>query len=125
MKSEREVIREYNSMLKKVADRPMFGDNGNGINCYVCEDCGHITKTIDIDLGVTPFMHVCESCGSWARSTMYKDINPTVKPTQEWYRPSLKQCLKMRKHEAALQHILDGGLDFRTIKLKDDGKQEE
>lgn len=116
MKSVREVVRQYNSMLKRVAGRQMFGENGNGVNCYVCDGCGHITKTVDVDPGVTPFMHICEKCGGWARSTMYRDIAPDQKPTQEWYRPTLEQCLKFRKHESMLQHVLDGGLDIRKLK---------
>lgn len=117
MISVREVTRRYASMLKKCADRRMFGEGGNGVNCYVCKTCGHITKTIDVDKGVTPFMHTCEECGQFAQSTMYYDVAPDKEPTQEWYRPTIEQCLKMRgKHETLLEHVLDGGLDIRKIK---------
>ena len=89
-------------------------DNPNGINCYVCDKCGHITKTIDTAPGVTPFLHDCEVCGEFARSTFYKDIIPDQEPTQEWFRPTLEECYEM-ECEACLEHILNGGLDVRTI----------
>lgn len=89
----------------------------NRVNCYVCKKCEHITKTIDIDSGVTPFMHQCEKCKEFATSTFYRDIAPDLKPTQEWYRPSLEQVMKMHRKEKfnLLDHILQGGLDVRMV----------
>jgi hypothetical protein len=86
----------------------------NRINCYRCQVCQAITKTIDIDRGVIPFMHRCEFCGGTAYSSFFDDIAPAIKPTQEWYRPTLKQVLKM-KNEGLIEHILMGGLDVRKI----------
>ena len=113
MKSVKEITRMYNKMLASCGKV-----DANRVNCYVCTNCKHITKTIDVDDGVTPFMHTCEKCGKLATSTMYKDIIPWEKPTQEWYRPSLKETLKWRKNEGMLNHILNGGLDVRTIKTE-------
>lgn len=114
--STREVERKYNKLLKDVATKDFYKvDLSNRVNCYVCQTCKLITKTIDIDAGVTPFMHTCEHCGEVAYSTFYKDIAPYIKPTQEWYRPTLKQCLKMRNKQGLLDHILQGGLDVRKI----------
>ena len=113
MKSVREIKRLYNKMLESCGKV-----EPNRVNCYVCPNCKHITKTIDVDDGVTPFMNTCEICGQFAKSTMYKDIIPWEKPTQEWYRPSLKETLKWRKNESMLEHILNGGLDVRTIKTE-------
>jgi hypothetical protein len=49
--------------------------------------------------------------------TMYNDIAPSQEPTQEWYRPTLKEALKWRsKNTMMLEHILQGGLDVRNIK---------
>lgn len=113
MKSVREITRQYNKMLESHQSdaRP------NRVNCYVCPRCKHITKTIDVDSGVTSFLHTCEKCGSIARSTMYNDIAPSQEPTQEWYRPTLKEVLKWRsKNTMMLEHILQGGLDVRNIK---------
>jgi len=115
MISQRKVERQYNKLITDVKTNDYYTDIDltNRVNCYVCE-CGHITKTKDVDQGVTPFMFTCEACGGTARSTMYKDIAPMKKPTFEWYRPKLKQVQKMRKkEEGLLDHVLRGGLDYR------------
>lgn len=114
--SQREVTKKYNEMLQhgeiKGEVKP------NRVNCYKCP-CGHITKTIDVDKGVTPFMHKCESCGGTATSTFYNDIVPHQEPTEEWFRPTLEAVWKMRKKDdGMLDHILNGGLDLRKIKSK-------
>lgn len=115
MKSQRETERQYNNLLKDVETNDFFKiDLTNRINCYVC-GCGHITKTKDVDVGVTPFMHRCEKCKQMARSTFYNDIAPEQPHTEEWYRPTLTQVLKMRKNEDLLNHVLQGGLMNRTI----------
>lgn len=115
MKSQREIARKYNKLLKSVETDDFYKiDLANRVNCYVCS-CGHITKTKDIDAGVTPFMHKCEKCGQMAQSTSYKDIVPEQQPTEEWYRPSLKKVLKMRKNEGMLHHIFQGGLCVRRV----------
>ena len=75
--------------------------------------CGHITKTKDVDPGVTPFFHTCEKCGSMARSTFYTDIVPDKQPTEEWYRPTLEETLKMTDNPGLVDHILNGGLNNR------------
>jgi len=115
MISQRETERKYNALLKDVATKDFYKvDLENRVNCYKC-DCGHITKTKDVDAGVTPFMIICEKCNGIARSTFYNDIAPEQEPTQEWYRPTLKQCLKLRNDFDMLEHILNGGLDVRKI----------
>ena len=119
MQSIREIERKYNKLLKDVETNDFYRrkDLSNRVNCYVCS-CGHVTKTKDIDAGVTPFMHKCEKCGQMARSTFGKDVVPHQQPTEEWYRPTLKQVLKMRKNEGLLNHILQGGLDVRRVTKK-------
>ena len=117
MKSQREITRRYNKLLTEVeTDDFQKIDLTNRVNCYVCK-CGHITKTKDVDAGVTPAMHTCEKCNDFAHSTFYTDVAPSQKPTQEWYRPTLKQVLKMRKNEELLEHILKGGLDVRKVSV--------
>ncbi len=118
MESQREVERKYKKLLKDVATEEFYTkvDLTNRVNCYSCK-CGHITKTIDIDSGVTPFYFSCDKCGEMATSSFYKDIAPSQLPTHEWYRPTLKQVLKMRRivWEGLLDHVLQGGLDSRKI----------
>lgn len=114
----REIERKYNNLLKDVETNEFYTkiDLKNRVNCYICQTCRLITKTIDVDAGVTPFMHTCEHCGQTAHSTFYKDIAPHLQPTQEWYRPTLGQCYRMKG--GLLDHILQGGLDVRTIEPK-------
>ncbi len=119
MLSQREVEQKYNRLLEDVKTKDFYKiDLTNRVNCYTCQTCGHITKTKDVDAGVTPFMHTCESCGKTAYSSFYKDIAPHLQPTQEWYRPTLERVLKMRKNSGMLDHILQGGLDVRKIESK-------
>ncbi len=119
MESQRSIERNYKKLLNDVATKDYYNiDLTNRVNCYKCKDCNHITKTKDIDAGVTPFMHTCERCDGMAYSTFYTDIAPAQKPTQEWYRPSLIETLKYRKKEfgeSMLDHIFKGGLQVREI----------
>lgn len=134
MESQGSVERKYAQLIKDVKTKEFYTSINleNRVNCYQCAGtpgissasgfsipgrpgCGHITKTRDIDPGVTPMFHACEKCGGRTTSSMYQDIAPTQQPTQEWYRPSLKQVLKMRKNPGMLQHVLAGGLDCRKI----------
>jgi len=116
MKSQRQVEKQYMKLLQDVETKEFYTsiDLTNRVNCYICK-CGHITKTKDVDAGVTSFIFSCEKCGGEATSTFYNDILPQSKPTFEWYRPSLKEVLKMRKDTGMLEHILMGGLDVRKI----------
>jgi hypothetical protein len=117
MISQRQIERDYNKLLKDVATNDFYKtDLTNRVNCYKCQKCGHVTKTIDIDSGVTPFIFGCEKCGGEAHSTFFKDIAPNQKPSFEWYRPTLKETIKMRKDEDELEHILKGGLAYRKLK---------
>jgi len=118
MISQREVERRYNKLMHDVANDEFYKvDLTNRVNCYKC-DCGHITKTKDIDSGVTPFFFSCEKCGRMAKSTFYIDAAPNQTPTIEWYRPTLKELMKKRKNVALLEHILNGGLEYRKILIK-------
>lgn len=108
-----EIKRKYAKLLKDVETKDFYKvDLSNRVNCYVCK-CGHITKTKDIDAGVTPFMFGCEQCGEFSQSSMYRDVAPYLEPTIEWYRPSLEEVFKMKP--AMADHILRGGLAHRKI----------
>lgn len=117
MKSQRQIERDYNKLINDVKISDFYKiDLTNRVNCYTCQSCGHITKTKDVDTGVTPFMLLCEKCNGISYSSFYEDIAPNQTPTIEWYRPTLKQILKMRtKHPEMLNHIFNGGLEYRKI----------
>jgi len=114
MDSQRSVTKKYNDMLTRDGQQQVAP---NHVNCYTCPTCGRITKTIDRDVGVTPFMFSCETvnCEGMSTSSFYMDKAPDQEPTIEWYRPTLKQTLKMRKQPELLNHVLQGGLDYRNI----------
>ena len=119
MISQRQIQKKYAALLKDVATNDYYKiDLTNRVNCYKCV-CGHITKTKDIGPGVTPFMHRCEKCGKMANSSFYVDIAPQQKPTEEWYRPSLKEVMKLRSDIFLLDHIFNGGLNVRKIKTNE------
>jgi len=107
-----EIEKKYNEIIAYY-EKDETINLTNRVNCYRCNECGHITKTRDIDKGVTPFMHLCEKCNGMAFSSFYEDIVPNQQPTQEWYRPRLKKVYNMS--DAMIEHILNGGLDVRTI----------
>ena len=114
MESQREVERQYNKLMQDVATSDYYKHDPSAvINNYVCSSCEHITKTKNIDAGVIPMMFNCEKCGRQARSTFFKDWRPGQEHTIEWYRPTLKQVLKMRNKPWELEHILKGGLAYR------------
>ena len=108
--NNKQITTRYNRIVKLYE-----GKDPGGVNCYRCPQ-GHITKTIDKDPGVTPFLHLCHKCGDMATSSFYNDTHPDIEPVEEWYRPSLKKVLKMKKDQQMLDHILNGGLDVRKIK---------
>jgi hypothetical protein len=112
--SRREIAIRYKSLMNDVATKDFYKvDLTNRVNCYVCTVCKRITKTKDVDPGVTPFMFSCDYCKSMAYSTGYRDIAPEIKHTHEWYRPSLESVFKMR--DGMVEHILKGGLDSRKL----------
>lgn len=116
MESISSVTKKYNKLMNDIATKGFYKRvEGDRFNCYTCQSCGHITKTRDIDSGVTPFSHACEKCKGRALSSFYKDIRPDIKPSQEWYRPSLQEVLKLRKNAPLLEHVLKGGLLSRII----------
>jgi len=119
MISQREVARKYEALLKDVAEKDFYKvDLTNRVNCYTCEK-GHVTKTQDIDSGVTPMMIQCRFCRFPARSSFYKDISPDLKVNGVWYRPTLKQVMKMRNKPEMLEHILKGGLEYKEYEKFD------
>jgi hypothetical protein len=112
MKSLRQIEREYNRMLINMGKEPPRKDK---INIYTCAN-GHTIKTIDIDKGTTPFLLNCGVCGAEAKSSFYKDDNPELNISHEFYRPDLFYVMKkLRKHPELLEHVLKGGLLCRKV----------
>lgn len=111
--SKREIERKFKQLLINVEKDDFYKvDLSNRVNCYTCQ-YGHITKTIDRDAGVTSMMILCDTCKQPARSSFYRDLNPSELPVKEWFRPDLKKVLKLKGME--LDHVLSGGLMLRKI----------
>ena len=112
-KEKKLVTGKYAELMHSVANDDYYKVAlDNRTNTYTCSN-GHITKTVDVDPGCTPFMHSCSECDEISRSSFYSDTHPEMKPTQEWHRPSLEECLKLS--EGMLEHVLSGGLVNRDI----------
>jgi transcription elongation factor Elf1 len=114
--TNKQIKKKYDQLMNDVAKNPYYTNinMSNRTNCYVCNHCHNVMKTIDVDRGVTPFMIRCHNCGEMAYSQFYKNIAPSRLPTMEWYRPSLNDLLK-NKHKYDIGHVLNGGLELRKI----------
>ena len=112
---KKEIERRYNEMLNYDSIKEGL-QNKPIINIYLCSN-GHQTVTKDVDAGTTPFMHLCatKGCMEFGRSKMYQ-VDQTLEPVEEWFRPTLKQTLKM--DSGMQEHILPGGLEVRKINNK-------
>ena len=107
--SDREIERNYAKLEIKPAEP-------NRTNCYRCGKCGYVTKTIDRHHGVTPMFITCDCCKGQATSSFYQNDYPDMVPEYEWFVPTLDEVKKYRRNPAMLDHIFNGGLDFRKIK---------
>ena len=112
---KREITKRYEKMLKEV-DKVDINDNSGRVNCYKCNSCGKITKTIERCKGNTPFGIICPHCGEDAMSTFYQDVAPDKPIEYEWVRPTLDDCLELAESPFQLNFILsDYGLVRRKI----------
>lgn len=85
-------------------------DGRGTVDRYECRKCGAMMHTTYKDKGVTPFMMACPVCQRQMQHTKTFD-KETVPPEIEvlnWYRPTVKETLKMS--EAMIDHVLYGGL---------------
>jgi protein gp37 len=95
---------------------PEMGGHDPRVNVYVCED-SHMTVTVDVDDGVTPFMLGCrqEGCDHFAQSSMYprgEALKRYPAPAWEWFKPSPEE---LRGMDAGMrEHCEMGGLDIRA-----------
>ena len=115
VKSYKQIEREYKAMVLKNDGLLTYA-----INNYKCPNCRFYTKTINLNVGVTPFVFTCHNCGSAASSTGFEDFIPDHEPHYEWYRPSLKETQKLRNKPELLNHILHGGLNYRPYNKKEE-----
>lgn len=115
--TKRQIIKRYENLKMRVATDSFYRvDLTNRVNCYICTQCNHITKTKDVDAGVTPYITSCETCEQPARSTFYVNITDSI-PTKEWYRPTIKEVLEIKNNLGLIDHILNGGLISRKISI--------
>ena len=82
-------------------------------NVYVCPK-SHMTVTVDVDVGVTPFILKCrrEGCDEFAQSRFYPKSPRHYSmpdPEWEWYRPGYEEYLLMEHDD----HVEKGGLLIR------------
>lgn len=107
--TRKEIERQYNRMVCDIVESEMY-DVRNTVDRYVCEKCGKQIHTAYRDKGVTPFTIICPTCGGIMKHTQTFDRNevPDNVEVREWYRPSLKETLKMS--DGWIDHIINGGL---------------
>ena len=105
------IKKRYRELQKRVKSDEFYTqiDLQWRVNRYTCS-CGNKTDTRDMDAGVTPYTIPCEKCGGHSRSSFYRVAS--VNPTHEWYRPKLKELLKMNN---VIEHVLKGGLVLMKI----------
>lgn len=122
MISQRKLISEYNKLAAKYKDAPL--EEGQIINIYTCTGgdkevrCNNIVKTKDLVAGTTPLVVNCVKCGGTMKSNMYSNIPKEPEVTMEWYRPEQRDVLKWRKRPGLIDHILQGGLMLRPMKIE-------
>ena len=75
---KRDVTKRYKKMLESVSKEEYYKGK---VNCYTCQQCGKVTKTLDVDNGVTPMGIECPHCHGDAMSSFYEDIAPGVEVT--------------------------------------------
>lgn len=83
------------------------------LNVYVCPK-KHLTTTVDVDEGVTPFMLGCKmpGCNEMAQSSFYPKQRPIPMhipmPLWEWYKPDINKVSSFER-----DHVEKGGLLLR------------
>lgn len=112
--SQREVTRRYKKMVASVEET---GREPKGPNVWVCE-CGNIMRCRHLDYGTTPMTLSCWVCQKGSLVSKWQDTMPDLPFSHEWYRPSLRQTLKLRtKRPQLVEHILLGGLEIRKVEM--------
>ena len=106
---DRTVKRDIQKRYKKMVER--FNGNADEISCYVCVQCGQVTKVRQIDKGMSPGGIECPYCHGEAMMEMI-DTFPNIPVTHEWYRPTLDDVMAMADEDKmfTVNYILNGGL---------------
>ena len=107
--TKKQIEKKYNALVGRIEDMGIYDGRGT-VDRYECEKCGCVMHTTYKDKGVTPFATSCRECGGLMRhtKTFSKEVVPTHIKVINWYRPTLKQVLKMP--DGIVEHILNGGL---------------
>ena len=108
-KVKKDITKRYEQMLRDIESADI-NDNTGRVNCYRCQKCGKVTKTIERAKGDTPFGIECPECGEDAMSTFYNDIIPDKPIEYEWVRPTLEDCFALCEAPFQLNYLLSGGL---------------
>lgn len=105
----KEIEKKYCKLTKEIESMHIY-DGRDTVDRYLCEKCGGFLHTTYKDKGVTPFTITCPMCGGIMShtQTFKKETVPDYVEVKKWYRPTLKQTLKMS--ERSIEHILNGGL---------------
>ena len=89
----------------------------HSMNGYSCDQCGGMTMTIDVHVGVTPMFLGCratEGCSGTGVSRSYPPKLPPEghrSPEWEWARPDADAFAELS--ESMREHVLRGGLVLR------------
>lgn len=113
---DRAVKRDIQKRYKKMVKR--FTGETDEITCYVCEQCGQVTKVRQKVKGMSPGGIECPYCHGQAGLEIF-DPFPNIHVTHEWYRPTLDELLEMAEGDRAftVNYILNGGLIRRECSL--------
>jgi len=93
-------------------------EQAGAINGYKCEQCSHVTFTINEVDGTTPFMIKCRrnniGCAdrAMAQSLFYR-VPQDSRPDWEWYRPEGEAFEKL--DDWSKDHVNAGGLLLRKL----------
>ena len=112
---KKDITKRYKAMLRELPTAEI-DDNTGKVNCYRCDKCHNVTKTIEREKGSTPMGIICPVCGDNAFSTFYQDIAPDKEPTFEWVRPTLEETLEMHNTPIQCNFVLAGGLVRKEIR---------
>ena len=109
---KKDVERRYSKMCEQ------FSGKSEEISCYVCEQCGQVTKVRQIDEGMPMGGIECPHCHGQAGLVLV-DTYPNIPVTHEWYRPALCEVLEMVEDNRifTVNLVLNGGLLRREINL--------
>lgn len=106
---DRSVKRDIEKRYRKIVE--MFSGEADEVSCYVCEQCGQVTKVRQVVKGMSPGGIECPYCHGQAGLEIF-DSFPKIPVTHEWYRPTLDEVMAMAEEDKAftVNYILNGGL---------------